>query len=153
MQNFTSLIPFGVAVIAVSITGSMFRPGDWYATLKKPSWTPPGWLFAPVWTMLYVAIAVAGWLVWQQAGFGPALAVWIIQLALNGAWSYVMFGRKQIGAAMLTLCALWLFVALFAWLAWPISQTASLLFWPYLAWVSFAGALNFTIWRSNKSHY
>jgi translocator protein len=151
VQNYSSLIPFIASVIAVSLTGSMFRPAEWYKSLAKPSWTPPSWLFAPVWTLLYIAIAVAGWLVWKQVGFGQALIVWTIQLLLNGSWSYVMFGAKNIGAAMLTLCALWLSVALFAWLAWPIDQTASMLFWPYLVWVSFAGALNFAIWRLNPS--
>ena len=151
MQSYVTLTPFVAAVLAVSMTGSLFRPGDWYQRLDKPSWTPPGWLFAPAWALLYVAIAVAGWLVWQQAGFGPALMVWAIQLIFNGAWSYVMFGRKQIGTAMLTLCGLWLCGAVFAWMAWPISQSASMLFWPYLAWVSFAGALNFSIWRRNPS--
>ncbi len=151
MQSYVTLTPFVAAVLAVSMTGSLFRPGDWYQRLDKPSWTPPGWLFAPAWALLYIAMAVAGWLVWLQAGIGPALVVWTIQLIFNGAWSYVMFGRKQIGAAMLTLCGLWLLVALFAWMAWPISRSASMLFWPYLAWVSFAGALNFSIWRRNPS--
>ncbi len=151
LQSIITLTPFVAAVLAVSATGSLFRPGGWYQQLKKPSWTPPGWLFGPAWALLYIAIAVAGWLVWQQAGLGLALAVWAIQLCFNGAWSWVMFGRRQIGAAMLTLCALWLGVATFAILAWPISRTASQLFWPYLAWVSFAGALNFAIWRLNRS--
>ena len=151
MQNYSSLIPFVASVMTVSVAGAMFKPGEWYKALAKPSWTPPNWLFAPVWTLLYIAIAVAGWLVWQHQGFGPPLIVWTIQLVLNGAWSYVMFGRKNIGAAMLTLCGLWLSVALFAWLAWPIDPTASMLFWPYLAWVSIAGALNFAIWRLNRS--
>lgn len=151
MQNYSSLIPFVASVMTVSVTGAMFRPGEWYKSLDKPSWTPADWLFAPAWALLYIAIAVAGWLVWLQNGFGPPLIVWIIQLVLNGAWSYVMFGWKNIGAAMLTLGGLWLSVALFAWLAWPVDQTASMLFWPYLAWVSFAGALNFAIWRMNRS--
>ncbi len=151
MQNYSSLIPFVASVMTVSVTGAMFRPGEWYQSLDKPSWTPPDWLFPPAWTLLYIAIAVAGWLVWLQNGFGPPLLVWTIQLVLNGAWSYVMFGRKNIGAAMLTLGGLWLSVAWFAWLAWPVDQTASMLFWPYLAWVSFAGALNFAIWRLNRS--
>ena len=151
MENYTSLIPFVTSVLLVSMTAAMFKPAEWYKSLRKPPWTPPNWLFAPVWTVLYIAIAVAGWLVWKKAGFGPALNVWTIQLLLNGSWSYVMFGAKNIGAAMLTLCALWLFVALFAYMAWPIDRVGSMLFWPYLAWVTIAGALNFSIWRLNRS--
>ncbi len=150
MQNYLTLPPFIAIVLAVSATGSLFRPGDWYKQLKKPSWTPPGWLFGPAWAVLYIAIAVSGWLTWQAAGVTLVLAVWAIQLVFNAVWSWVMFGRKQIGAAMLTLCALWLFVALYAVLVWPISKSASQLFWPYLAWVTFAGSLNFAIWRLNR---
>lgn len=149
MQRFLSVIPFLAAVLAVSVTGAMFRPGPWYLTLQKPAWTPPGWLFAPVWTTLYVMIAVAGWLVWRRAGFSAALWFWVVQLGLNASWSWIMFGRHEIGAALAVIGLLWLTIAGFIVSAWPASRTASLLFVPYLAWVSFASALNFAIWRLN----
>lgn len=148
-MRYLTLVPFILVVAAVSATGSLFRPGPWYMALAKPWWTPPGWLFGPAWAVLYVTIAVAGWLAWERAGFGPVLAVWLVQLALNGAWSWIMFGQKLIGWALIDLIGMWLSIALFILIAWPVSQTASLLFVPYLAWVTFAGALNFTIWRLN----
>jgi translocator protein len=151
MQRYATLLPFLIAVFAVSSTGALFRPGPWYKALRKPAWTPPGWLFGPVWSVLYVMIAVAGWLVWERAGIGPVLALWAAQLIVNASWSWVMFGRQQIGLAFATLGLLWLAVASFVVAAWPVSQTASLLFVPYLAWGTFAGVLNFTIWRLNAS--
>ena len=127
----------------------MYKPGDWYVALSKPDWTPPGWLFGPVWTILYVMIAIAGWLVWQRAGVAAVFWVWLAQLAFNMAWSWIMFGQQQIGWAFADIVLLWISIVLFLVLAWPASQTAALLFLPYLAWVSFAAALNFTIWRLN----
>jgi translocator protein len=149
MWTYLTLLPFLAAVFAVSLTGALFRPGPWYRDLRKPTWTPPGWLFGPVWSVLYVMIAVAGWLVWQEVGFGPILAIWIIQLLFNASWSLVMFGMKKVGWALVTLCLLWVGVAAFIIAAWPVSPTASLLFVPYLMWGTFAGALNLTIWRMN----
>ena len=94
-------------------------------------------------------IAVAGWLLWQRAGNSAVFWVWVVQLACNMAWSWIMFGLHQIGWAFADIVLLWFAIVLFVVLAWPISQTAALLFIPYLAWVSFAAALNFTIWRLN----
>jgi translocator protein len=150
MMRAMTFLPFLVAVLAVSTTGALFRPGPWYTGLRKPVWTPPGWLFGPVWSVLYVMIAVAGWLVWERVGFGGLLALWTVQLLINASWSWVMFGRRRIGMALATLCLLWLAVTAFIMAAWPISPTAALLFLPYLAWGTFAGALNFTIWRLNR---
>jgi translocator protein len=149
MQRYLSLLPFLAAVFAVSLSGALFRPGEWYLSLQKPSFTPPGWLFAPAWTVLYVFIAVAGWKLWQAAGTGVAFGFWVAQLLLNASWSWVMFGRHEIGNAMIVLCLMWLSIVGFIVTAWPASRTASLLFLPYLAWVTFAGALNFAIWRLN----
>ncbi|MEQ1611947.1 MAG: TspO/MBR family protein [Hyphomicrobiaceae bacterium] len=149
MQRYLTLLPFLGAVLAVASTGALFRPGPWYDSLRKPSWTPPGWLFGPAWALLYVLIAFAGWIVWRADGFGLPLAVWIVQLLVNGSWSWVMFGLRRIGAAMAVLCLLWLAIITFMALAWPLSTDASLLFAPYLAWVTFAGALNFAVWRLN----
>lgn len=149
MPRYLTLLPFLAIVFAVSLSGVMFPPGTWYQGLQKPAFTPPGWLFGPVWSTLYVMIAVAGWLVWQRAGSKPALTFWVVQILLNASWSWMMFGRHQIGAAMLILCLLWLAIVGFIVKAWPISRIASGLFIPYLAWVTFAGALNFAIWRLN----
>lgn len=148
-MKYLTLLPFILAVALVAAVGGTFKPGAWYLALAKPTWTPPGWLFAPVWSVLYVMIAVAGWLVWRKAGFGLVLGIWALQLVLNMAWSWIMFGQHQIGWALVDIIGLWLAIAAFTLLAWPLSPTAAALFVPYLAWVSFATALNFAIWRLN----
>lgn len=148
-MTYLSLLVFLALVAAAAITGSQFMPGDWYMALKKPDWTPPGWLFGPVWTVLYIMIAVAGWLVWRKEGFSLILTLWLVQLIANMAWSWIMFGTHQIGWALLDITLLWLCIAGFIALAWTAHTTAALLFVPYLLWVSFATALNFSIWRLN----
>ncbi len=146
------LIPLGLfidATAAAAVTGSRFAPGPWYMQLNKPSWTPPPWAFPVVWTTLYIMIAIAGWKAWQAQGFGPLVVIWIVQLILNALWSWIMFGRKQIGWAFADIAALWLAIATFSVLAWPVSQIASLLFVPYLAWVTIALVLNLRIYQLN----
>ena len=149
MNDMIPLALFLIATASAAVTGSQFAPGPWYKQLHKPSWTPPSWAFPVVWTILYVMIAIAGWKAWQAQGFGPLVIIWIIQLVLNAIWSWIMFGRKQIGWALADIAALWLVIAVFIVLARPISETASLLFVPYLAWVSVALSLNFQIYRLN----
>ncbi len=117
--------------------------------LAKPTWTPPNWVFPVAWTVIYVMIGVAGWLVYERQGFSAALAVWFVALLLNGLWSYLMFGQHQIGLAAADLTALWVAVLAFVILTWPDDRAASLLFMPYLAWISYAGALNLAILRMN----
>jgi tryptophan-rich sensory protein len=124
-------------------------PGEWYEGIKKPWWTPPNWLFPVAWTILYIMIAIAGWLVWQHSGWSTALAIWGIGLVLNALWSYFMFGRQEIGFALADVAALWLSVALFIAAAWNLDRTAAYLFVPYLVWVTIASALNFEVWRLN----
>ncbi len=124
-------------------------PGEWYAGLNKPSWTPPNWAFPVAWTVLYIMIAIAGWLVWSTSGWSAAIVIWGLGLVFNALWSYLMFGRHDIFLALLDLCALWLSVLAFMITAWPIDARAAYLFVPYLAWVSFAGVLNFAVWRLN----
>jgi benzodiazapine receptor len=144
-----SLIVFLALTAIAAMSGSQFRPGEWYATLAKPEWTPPGWLFPPVWAVLYVMIAVAGWRVWKAEGVGPAVIVWSIALLLNAAWSFLMFGQRQIAFAAIDVVALWLAIVAFIVVSWPVDRLAAGLFVPYLAWVSFAAALNIAIWRLN----
>ena len=149
MSEWLSLLPFIAAVVAVALSGAVFMPGDWYESLDKPAWTPPNWLFAPAWSLLYLLFAIAGWLVWKAAGFGPALVVWTLNLLFNGAWSWLMFGRRQIGAALVDAVAMLVTIIAFMVLAWPASQTATWLFAPYLVWVAFATALNASILSRN----
>lgn len=148
-SSWVSLVVFLALVAAASMTGVSFRPGAWYEALAKPAWTPPNWVFPIAWTVLYVMIAVAGWLVYERQGVGAALAVWFVALVLNGLWSYLMFGQRQIGLAAADLTALWIAVLAFVILTWHEDRAASLLFVPYLAWISYAGALNLAILRMN----
>lgn len=148
-RGYLSLAAF-VAVTAIAAGfGGMFLPGPWYAAIAKPSWTPPNWLFGPVWTILYIMIAVAGWLVWRARGWGPALKLWAIALVLNAAWSYLFFGREWPAGALVDIVALLLAILGFIVSARMDSRTASWLFVPYLLWVGFATALNGAIWQLN----
>jgi tryptophan-rich sensory protein len=127
-------------------------PG-WYASLQKPAWNPPNWLFGPVWTLLYLFMSVAVWLVWRERGFagaGPALALFALQLLLNALWSIIFFGWRRPALALLEIFFLW--AAIFATMLsfWRISQPAAWLMWPYLLWVTFAGFLNLAIARLNS---
>ncbi len=150
MSRMLSLLVFIGLVAAVAFAAGTFMPGAWYAALVKPSWTPPNWLFGPVWAVLYLMIAIAGWLVWHAEGVGLARWLWPVQLALNGLWSPVMFGSHQIGWALVVIIAMWFTIAGFVWASWRPQRMAALLFLPYLVWVSYASALNVALWRMNS---
>jgi translocator protein len=125
---------------------------NWYAGLAKPSWTPPNWVFGPVWSTLYIAMAVAAWLVWRKAGLAGAampMALFGIQLLLNALWSWLFFGLHSPGAAAIDIVLLWLAIAATTIAFWRRSAAAGILFVPYLVWVSFALTLNLAIWRLN----
>jgi translocator protein len=121
----------------------------WYATLAKPSWNPPNWLFGPVWTVLYICMAVAAWLVWRQGGPRTPLTLFAVQLALNAAWSWIFFWFHMPGIAFLEILALLVTIAATSTAFWPRSVAAGILMLPYLGWVAFASVLNFAIWRMN----
>lgn len=142
-------LTFAVAALGGLATAS--GVGSWYQGLAKPAFTPPDWIFGPVWSAIYFMIAVAGWRVWRRAGFTDraAFAAYGCQLALNLLWSVLFFALKLVGAAFLELVALWIAIAATLVLFWRVDRPAGLLFVPYLAWVSFAGALNAAIWRLN----
>jgi len=127
-------------------------PGAWYASLAKPSWNPPAAVFAPVWTVLYVLMAVAAWLTWRRAGFsgaGTALGLFIVQLGLNALWSYLFFGLHRPDLAFVDIVALWAVILIVAVLFWREDWRAGALMVPYLGWVGFASCLNFVLWRLN----
>jgi benzodiazapine receptor len=140
---------------AVAGAGSLFtRPAieGWYAALRKPSWTPPNWIFGPVWSALYLSMAIAVWLVWRRAGFAGArlpLTLFALQLVLNLAWTGVFFGLRMPGAAFAEIVFLWLFILVTTAAFWPLSRAAAWLMVPYLLWVTYAAALNYGIWRLN----
>ncbi len=151
-SSWLALLGFIAACFLAAMTGAFFRPGDWYERLKKPSWRPPNRLFGPVWTVLYVMIAVSGWLVWREAGFaGAALpqSVYGLQLILNAAWTPLFFGLHRPDLGFVDIALVWLSVVATIVLFVPIHVGAALLLMPYLAWVTFAAALNFAVWRLN----
>ena len=144
------IVCFAVAGLGSLVTSP--RIPDWYAQLAKPEWTPPGWLFGPVWTVLYLCMAVAVWLVWRQGGFAAAkvpLALFAVQLVLNGLWSPLFFGLQQPGIAAVEIVLLWAAILATIVAFRGHSTLASLLLTPYLAWVTFAVLLNWKIWRMN----
>jgi benzodiazapine receptor len=149
-----SFAVFTLLVLGAAAFGGQWGARPWYDVLSKPAWTPPDWLFPVAWSLIYLMIAVAGWLVWENGGAQRSLlvTVWAVQLLLNGVWSYIFFARKAIAVAFFDILALWLSIAVFIGLAWGVSQLAALLFVPYLAWVTYAGALNGAIWRRNPVH-
>ena len=131
------------------LAGAWCPPGDWYRALAKPDWTPPGWVFGPAWTVLYLLMATAAWWVWRRVGWTLPLRCWLGQLALNAAWTPLFFGLKLPGWAFVEIVLLWLAIALTLREFRAVERTASWLLVPYLLWVTFAAALNFTIWRMN----
>ena len=154
-QAIALAVSVGICLGAAGLGSILTTPSidPWYATLRKPHWTPPNWAFGPVWTALYLSMAVAAWLVWRRVGFSLGklpLTLFVIQLALNVAWSGIFFGLRLVGVAFLEVVLLWLFILSTAIAFWPVSRTASWLLVPYLAWVTYAAALNAAIWRMNS---
>ncbi len=149
MKHFLALIVFLAVAFAVAAFGAQFQPGEWYAALEKPPWNPPNWVFGPVWTVLYVTIAVAAWLVWRRRGTGErrartrfALGLWAVQLALNGLWSWLFFGLQRPGWALVDIVVLVIAIAWTARAFHRLVPAAGWLLIPYLAWVAYATTLN-----------
>jgi tryptophan-rich sensory protein len=138
---------------AAAAFGSLFMPGEWYAQLTKPAWNPPNWIFGPVWTALYTMMAVAAWLVWRRGGFAAQrqpLTLFLVQLLLNAAWSPLFFGLHNPGLALAEILLLWLAILGTLIAFWKVQRFAGVMLLPYLAWVSFATALNFSLWQLNR---
>jgi len=146
-----------VACLAAGAIGSAFTRSaipTWYAALEKPLYTPPNWLFAPVWTLLYIMMGVAAFLVWRR-GLGSrnvriALIVFLVQLVLNALWSVMFFGLESPVFGLIVISVLWVAILATIIVFFRISKVASVLMWPYLLWVSFAAVLNASIWLLNR---
>jgi tryptophan-rich sensory protein len=152
LQPVAVLAAFLAITLAAGSVGAKYPPGTWYAQLEKPPFTPPNWLFAPVWTLLYILMAVAAWLVWRRAGLREGalpLALYAFHLGINIWWSWLFFGMHLIGGAFADLVLLWVCIVLLSVLFWRIRVAAGMLMLPYIAWVSLAGVLNFALWRLN----
>lgn len=153
LRSGLALVAFlGLTFVAPAL-GSLTLPDAWYASLRKPSWNPPGWVFGPVWTLLYTLMAVAAWRVWRRGGWaaqrGPLVA-YGIQLVLNAAWTPLFFGAHAIGWALVDILALGLAVGFTMRAFLRVDHAAGLLLLPYLAWVAFATVLNGTLGWMNR---
>jgi benzodiazapine receptor len=147
------LILWIVVSMAAGWVGSRFMPGEWYASLAKPSWNPPSSVFGPVWSILYILMGIAAWLVWRKVGFSGApvvLGLFIVQLVLNSLWSYFFFGVHQPGLAFIEIVVLWSMILIITIGFWRVSVLAGVLLLPYLCWVGFASVLNLQLWRLNS---
>lgn len=142
---------FLLAAATAGATGMFFQPGSWYDSLQKPGFTPPGWVFPIAWTTLYVLMAWSAARLAVLPGAGLVLGLWALQIALNTLWTPVFFGAHRLGAAMAILAALWLVVAVLVVLAWRMDRLAGALLLPYLAWLTLAGTLNFSLWQNNPA--
>jgi tryptophan-rich sensory protein len=153
MKRFARAVVFIAVAYLPALFGAQFLPGPWYEALRKPAWTPPGWIFGPVWTLLYLMIGIAGFLAWEKGGPGGRFrpfAIYGLQLLANALWSWLFFGLHRPGLALTDLVLLWLLllvnIALFA----GRSKAAAWLLAPYLGWITFAGALNLAVFRLNS---
>ena len=152
MKNVVALVIFLAVTFIAPALGAFSPPGEWYASLNKPSWNPPSWIFGPVWTALYTMMAVAAWLVWRRGGWTTqrrALSLYFVQLALNAAWTPLFFGLKMPGLALVEILLLLAAIITTALAFHRASTGAAMLLVPYAAWVGFASFLNFTLWRLN----
>ncbi len=152
LRSTLTLLAFVLVTFAAPACSAFIAPGAWYAALNKPAWNPPSWIFGPAWTLLYTLMAIAAWLVWRRGGFraqrGP-LTWYAIQLALNAAWTPIFFGAHALGWGLVEIVALWTAILITLLRFHRVRPGAAWLLAPYLAWVTFATALNFTLWRLN----
>ena len=143
----------GVSFIAAAIGAiASVQAASFYGQLVQPEWAPPPWLFGPVWSVLYTLMGIAAWLVWRRGGFANkrlALPLFLVQLALNATWTWVFFAWHLGALAFVNIIVLWTLIATVLTLFWRVSALAGALLTPYLAWVGFAAALNFSLWRLN----
>ena len=158
MSGLRQLVSLAISILvcfaAAGVGSLLTRPAieGWYSALRKPAWTPPNWIFGPVWSLLYLAMAVAAWLIWRKAGLSSAklpLTLFGLQLLFNVGWSAIFFGLRLPGAAFAEIVVLWLLILATTAVFWPLSRLAGALMVPYLLWVTYAVALNLAIWRLN----
>jgi tryptophan-rich sensory protein len=154
--SYAVLAGFVAACLGTGLLGGLATASsvsDWYPGLAKPLWNPPAWVFGPVWTALYLMMAVAGWLVWRKdirfSAVRLALILFAVQLVLNLLWTIVFFGLRAPGLAVLEIAVFWAALVMTVLAFFGQSRLAGFLMVPYLAWVTFAGVLNVAIWRLN----
>jgi tryptophan-rich sensory protein len=150
-MDWTLFFVFLISCFAAATTGAVFPPGPWYDDLKKPSWTPPNWLFPLAWTTLYIFMSIAAARVAVQAGNAYAMAFFAVQIAVNTLWTPIFFGLQRIKTGLMIIVWLWFAVAATMIAFWQIDVLAGVLFVPYLIWVTVATALNYSVWRLNTA--
>ncbi len=150
-KRWAGLPVFAVALALVAAVGSLaaMDAAGQYLALERPSWAPPQWLFGPAWMVLYIMIAISGWLAWSARGWTPALGVYAAQLVLNAAWTPLFFGADRYGLAFAEIVVLWGTIVATIVMFRPISRVAAWLLVPYLLWVTYAGSLNLAVWLMN----
>lgn len=141
---------FLVACCAAATTGIIFKPGEWYQALQKPRFTPPNWAFPVAWTTIYLLLAWVGYRLTLMPDGQTVLALWSAQIALNTLWTPVFFGAHRLFAGLLIIALLWIVVAAMVFLALRLDVITGLILFPYLAWLTVAAALNFSILRLNR---
>jgi tryptophan-rich sensory protein len=157
LKPIVGLVLWVAASFSAGLIGSQFTGlavATWYGGINKPSWTPPSFVFGPVWSALYLMMGVAVWLVWRQTGFsGAPVAILLfgLQLVLNAAWSWLFFGLRRFDLGFAEIVVLWTVILATVIAFWRHDARAALLLLPYLAWVSYASALNLAIWRLNPT--
>jgi len=150
MQHWKSLLVFLALSAAAGAIGSLAMPDAWFGSLHKPAFNPPNWLFAPVWTLLYVLMALAAWRVYRCATvIGLALGLWLAQLVCNALWSPLFFGLHRIDLALADITLLLALIVTTTIAFFRRDRGAGVMMLPYLAWVAFAATLNFSIWQLN----
>lgn len=158
-MNFKRWLPLGLFILlafaaaALGALATQTSVDSWYQTLRKPDWNPPSWIFGPVWTLLYVLMAVATWRAWLVGDTPTArrtVSLYSAQLTLNALWSILFFGMRRPGAALVEIVVLWALLVFILMRYWRIDRLAALLWTPYVAWVTFAAVLNATIWSINR---
>lgn len=157
MNNTLKLIiAIAIPLIVGGTSGFFTATGveSWYQSIARPTWNPPGWIFGPVWTTLYVMMGISLFLVWKEDTSVElkkiAIALFTVQLVLNFFWSFIFFNQHQIGWALVEIIAMWVFILLTIFAFAQVNKAAAWLLVPYISWVSFATILNFTIWQLNK---
>lgn len=159
MSRLTEILGLAGWLAATFATGAVggvasVNAPSFYGQLVQPAWAPPAWLFGPVWSVLFVLMAVSAWLVWRKHGFrgaGVALGLFVAQLLANALWSWLFFAWQQGAIAFIEIIVLWVLIAATLRAFWRLHRVAALLLVPYLAWVSFAAALNLALWRLNPA--
>ncbi|WP_447555591.1 TspO/MBR family protein [Vreelandella sp. EE22] len=139
-----------VAYIAAAIGAvASINAAEFYESLQQPAWAPPTWLFGPMWTTLYGLMGIAAWLAWREPGARPALAVFLVQLVLNALWSWLFFVWNLGAISFIGTVALWVLILVTLLMFWRLKTLAGVLLVPYLAWVSLACALTWSVWQLN----